>query len=217
VLWVTGSEGIGKSLLAFASMRHLSSLGDEHSSVASFFFKEDVPVLQSAQNSMACQIVQLAETNTRFAEHMQARLQEDSDVSKGLETWQRFFLVPFADSSHSANLGRLYLVFDGLDETHEEQRKVILTFLADLMKQTSRVHVLVTSRLEVPPALARIGCPSISITKTKMLNDIKLVIRDQLRRLPRLNRFSTATKKAILKRVAAKADGGCTFMFRAQC
>lgn len=212
LLWISGPDGIGKSFLAYAASQKLPSRDDGHTSVAYFYFKEDFPSLQSAQNAFACTALQIAETNARYAEIVAAKLKEDGNQAKDVPTWRRFFLSIFSASSQSSSAtfssnDRLFLIFDGLDEASEQQRSIFLEFLADLKKEKSTVRALVTSRPEGIQPSKELEPIVLEATKEKMKHDIRALIWNRLNTFGRLKKFSIAAKKLIRKKVAKQADG----------
>jgi len=207
ILWIHGPNGIGKSFLAHASYQVLQQqLEKEHIYSAYFYFKEDLPFLQSTQNAFACAALQVAETCLRYAQQVALGVKKDKAKSLDVETWRRLFLSPFGDGV-SAIDDDLYLVFDGLDEAHEDERKVFVQFLTDLVKEKPRVHVLVTSRTEEGHPLEKLDPLIINTTIETVSGDIRTVIVDRLNTLPHLKRFSRLTKQEIRRKLQGKADG----------
>ncbi|KAF2107480.1 hypothetical protein BDV96DRAFT_653821 [Lophiotrema nucula] len=206
LLWIRGPEGVGKSFLVDTILQKLSQKEDTHTTVVYFHFKEDFPYLQSAHNALACATLQVADSNTRYAETVAAKLKEE-DGSAEAAMWQRFFLYPFGPGGPLSADDQLYIAFDGLDEAPEEQRKMIMQFIQDLKAKNARIRILVTSQPEQVPIVEPLEPLTIEVTKAKMLKDIKLLISSRLRTLPRLRKFSTGTKKLIRRKVGAQADG----------
>ena len=212
-LWIKGLEGIGKTFLAYASFQKIRSQEDGRASVAYFSFKEDFPYLQSVQNAFACAALQVAESNTRYAEQVANKLKDDGGKSKDISTGRRLFLSPFAIASQSSSgttvpNDQLYLVFDGLDEAREQEREAFLHFLEELKKEKSRVHILVTSRTGEAELSEELEPLVIEATKQKMLHDMRTLISTRLNTLSRLEKFSPLAKRVIRKKVSGRADGG---------
>ena len=148
-----GQEGIGKSFISHATLRLLRSQEEGHASFAYFYFKEDFAHLQFAQCAFSSAAIQIAESNAKYAEQIAAKLKEDEPNTAQTPTWRRLFLSPFGTSNAADGNEKLFLVFDGLDESNDEQRQIFYNFLADLKKEKSRVHVLVTTRTGETAAL----------------------------------------------------------------
>ncbi|KAH7128114.1 hypothetical protein B0J11DRAFT_504607 [Dendryphion nanum] len=207
LLWIRGPEGIGKSFLSHASLQILRSREESHASYAYFCFKEDFACLQSAQCAIACAAIQVAETNTRYAEQIAAKLKEDENNRYEISTWRRFFLAPFGSGNPTDSHEKLYLVLDGLDESSDQQIEVVREFLEELKNEKSRVHVLLTSRSDKSVGLEKLDPLIIEASKARMLPDIKILIWSRLQTLARLRKFSHAAKKIIRRKVAQQADG----------
>ncbi|KAF2014213.1 hypothetical protein BU24DRAFT_492906 [Aaosphaeria arxii CBS 175.79] len=201
-LWLHGSEGIGKSFLVQAALQKLSARED--ATVAYFYFKEDFAYLQSVQNAFASVAMQIAEQDAKYAESVAAKL-KDADSSPDTPTWKRFFLQPFPSSS--SNTEQLFIIFDGLDEAPEQQRQALLEFVDNLKEEASRVHVMVTSQPTSLNNVEELNPLTLEVTKELMTQDIRYLVRDRLKSLARLRKFSLPTKKYIRKRVVAQADG----------
>lgn len=204
LLWLKGDEGMGKSFLAYSAVQELRTLQDERNCYAYFYFKEEHPYLQSVQNAFASAALQIAESNNKYAEQVAASIREDSGKSLDTSTWERFFFSMFPSKDKSA--GRLFLVFDGLDEAHIQQGGIMTQFLSDLRLGNANISVLVTSRPEDEPIL-QLSDPSVmEITKQVMKPDIKALVKSRLHTLPRLRKFSHAVQRAIARKVVKQAD-----------
>jgi hypothetical protein len=203
LLWVKGTDGIGKSFIAHASIEKLQARDNGANSVAYFYFKEDYSYLQFAENAMACAALQVAETNIRYAEQIAVKLRDDGENATSTPTWERFFLSVFGASSGSDHL---YIVFDGLDEAPKDQQRLLLEFLKGVTTTKSRVHIMVTSRVNTE-GIGELDPLTMEVTKEKILGDMRRVIRYRINTLDRLKKFSS-TGKAIIRRTVLKhADG----------
>ena len=130
-------------------------------------------------------------------------------------TWKRFFFSQFpgtTSKSHSSN-EHLYIILDGLDEALDQEKLILMQFLADLKKEKPKVSVLLTSRQEEIPGMESLKPLIIDVNKENALADIKTLIRRRLHTLPRLRKFSPALKRRILRKVAKKADSTYIFSF----
>ncbi|CAN9232776.1 unnamed protein product [Alternaria alternata] len=159
---------------------------------------------QSMQNAFASAALQIAESNSKYAEQVAAMIREDSSESTELSTWKRFFLSMFPGDNRSGS--RLFLVLDGLDEAHVQEGGVLTQFLTDLKHQGANVSVLATSRPEDKPTLQLLQPSMIDITKQEMKSDIKMLVKSRLQTLPRVRKFSPHVKKAIARKIVKQAD-----------
>jgi DNA replication protein DnaC len=207
LLWMKGPDGIGKSFLAHASLQKLPTRDEGSNSIAYFYFKEDFPYLQSAQNSFACAALQVAEANTKYAEQIAAKLKEDAENATSTPTWERFFLTVFGTSpSGTSSSDHLYLIFDGLDEAPKEQQELFLEFLKNISEAKSRVHIMVTSRPSVE-AFKEVYPLIVEVTKEKVLGDMRMVVGNRINTFGRLRKFSPRAKAIIRRTVLKHADG----------
>ncbi|CAN9159371.1 unnamed protein product [Alternaria alternata] len=193
--WIDGAY----SVIEMLRLRH-----NEHTSLAYFYFKEEHPYQQSMQNAFASAALQIAESNSKYAEQVAAMIREDSSESTELSTWKRFFLSMFPGDNRSGS--RLFLVLDGLDEAHVQEGGVLTQFLTDLKHQGANVSVLATSRPEDKPTLQLLQPSMIDITKQEMKSDIKMLVKSRLQTLPRVRKFSPHVKKAIARKIVKQAD-----------
>jgi hypothetical protein len=204
LLWLRGAEGIGKSFLAYSVIEMLRLRHNEHTLLAYFYFKEEHPYQQSMQNAFASAALQIAESNSKYAEQVAAMIREDSSESTELSTWKRFFLSMFPGDNKSGSW--LFLVLDGLDEAQVQEGGVLTQFLTDLKHQGANVSVLATSRPEDKPTLQLLQPSIIDITKQEMKSDIKMLVKSRLQTLPRVRKFSHHVKKAIARKIVKQAD-----------
>lgn len=204
LLWLRGDEGIGKSFLAYSAVQELRLHQNEHDCLAYFYFKEEHPYQQSMQNAFASAALQIAGSNNRYAEQVAAKIKQEPSESAVMSTWERFFLSVFPSDNKLG--GRLFLVFDGLDEAHVQEGGTFTRFLSDLKRLNASVSVFATSRPEDKPTLQLLQPSILEVTKHEIKHDMKTLVRDRLRTLPRVRKFTKATKAAILREVIKHAD-----------
>ncbi|KAF1951108.1 hypothetical protein CC80DRAFT_553779 [Byssothecium circinans] len=205
LLCIRGSDGTGKSYIAQATAQKLSSQNDSHRSIVYFYFQGDFSHSRSVQNALACAALQIAESNSRYAEQIAAGIKEDTgkDAKEDEEsTWKRFFLSMFKkDSDHHVSI-----VLDGLDEIEEKEKKLVVQFLDKIRAEKSKISVLVTSRLDDGSVLDPCRPLVVDVTKEKIAQDLKVLIWHRLKTLPRLKKFSHTVKKVILRKIFKEAD-----------
>ena len=204
LLWLRGTEGVGKSFIAHTTVQKLRKTQDEHTCVAYFYFKEEHPYLQSRQNAFASAALQLAESHNKYAEQIAAKIKDGAGKPDNVSTWKRFFLSEFPGGDKSTH--RLFLVLDGLDEAYLQDGGVLTQFLSEMKRKNAKISVLATSRPEETPALALLQPSVIDITKQDIKSDIRILVKRRLQTLPRVRKFSPAIKKAITRKVVRQAD-----------
>jgi len=204
LLWIRGSDGVGKSYIAHATARKFLPQTDTHRNVVYFYFRSDSSYSMSVQNAFVSAALQISESSSRYAEQIAAKIKEDAgkDASKNtLSTWKRFLLPMFIkDGEH-----HLYMVLDGLDEIDEKEKKTLVQFFEEMIAEKSKISVLVTSRPEVS-ILDHLNPAVVDVAKEKIAQDLKALIRHRLKSLPRLKKFSHPVKQVILRKVVKTAD-----------
>ncbi|EEH16587.1 hypothetical protein PABG_06674 [Paracoccidioides brasiliensis Pb03] len=207
-LWISGDAGFGKTCIAFSLARELteSVASEPKTSVAAFYFQSDQAELRSVSNAMSSIIIQIAKRNTSYCEQVSSEIgKSDGDVdidNWSTDLWERFFQSKFGSKSNN----RLFLVIDGLDEISAEDRVKFLGLLAQVRKESLNMHVLFTSRTDIPSSPKLLQPLEITATKDKLLPDMTLLVKDRLKRLPNLYALHKKTKRKILSRVLEKAD-----------
>jgi len=204
LLWLRGAEGIGKSFLAYSTVQQLRLHQSDHDCLAYFYFKEEHPYQQSMQNAFASAALQIAGSNNRYAEQVAAKIKQEPSECADMSTWERFFLSMFPSDTGTG--GRLFLVFDGLDEAHVQEGGIFTQFLSDVKQRNTSVSVFATSRPEDKPTLQILQPSILEVTKHEIKHDLKMLVKDRLRTLPRLRKFTLTTKTAIRREVVKHAD-----------
>ena len=204
LLWLRGAEGVGKSFLAYSAVQQLRLHQSESDCLAYFYFKEEHPCQQSMQNAFASAALQIAGSNNKYAEQVAAKIKLEPRESADISTWGRFFLSMFPSDIETG--GRLFLVFDGLDEAHVQEGGTFTQFLSDLKHRNASVSVFATSRPEDKPTLQMLQPSVLEVTKHEIKQDMKILVKDRLRTLPRVRKFTRTTKTAITREVVKHAD-----------
>ncbi|KAI4612829.1 hypothetical protein J4E80_006884 [Alternaria sp. BMP 0032] len=204
LLWLRGAEGVGKSFLAYSVVQELRLRQSEHDCLAYFYFKEEHPYQQSMQNAFASAALQIAGSNNRYAEQVAAKIKQEPSESANMSTWERFFLSMFPSDNDTD--GRLFLVFDGLDEAHVQEGGTFTQFLSDLKHRNASISVFATSRPDDKPTLQILQPSLLEVTKHEIRPDMRMLVKDRLRTLPRVRKFTRTTKTAITREVVKYAD-----------
>lgn len=204
LLWLKGTEGVGKSFLAQSIIEHLSEGQDEHTCVAYFYFKEEYPYMQSRQNAFASAVIQIADTHPKYAEQVADDIKENAKNPNNISTWKRFFLSRFPGGEKATD--RLFLILDGLDEAYLQKVGALTEFLSDLKRKNSNISVLATSRPEEAAVLGALEPSIMEVNKDNIKRDIRELVKRRLQTLPRVRKFSAAIKKTIVRKVEQQAD-----------
>ena len=210
LLWVQGSPGQGKSVLAKVALKNLEDrvLGG-NLVVIYFFCFQKKEYFGHATDILQALIIQLIDCQELF-QHLPTRYIEDDS---------KFFTAPFASlwvlfQKLLLNIGdrQVYCIIDTLDECMEDngQRSDVLRNLVELMSREQKpIKVLLTSR----PGEQDINA---ELQKFPPLNlqahteDLRAVINSQVEKLPS-DSYDDKLKREIEKCLNAQA--GTTFLW----
>ncbi|QSS59362.1 hypothetical protein I7I51_08797, partial [Histoplasma capsulatum] len=163
-LWISGDPGLGKTCVAFLLSKELteSAASDPKTSVAAFYFQDDQAEFMSLSNAMSSIIIQIAGGNGSYCEQASSEIGNDGvDADDWTDLWERFFQSKFGnESSH-----RLFLIIDGLDQIPTNDRSKFLELLARIRKESLKIHVLLTSRVDIRSSPKSLQPLEIIVTK----------------------------------------------------
>ena len=216
LLWVSAPAGMGKSTLAYTVVRSLQNelIGDSHTSVAHFFFREDSERRYASQMLRSCAL-QIASRDNSFREEVVAdvqiyeKRQKDRTANVDLpddqtKMWELLFKAKFTKATRR----RLVLVLDGVDEVDEDDRKYIDMILDEVSGSSDQsIQVLFTSDpASFSPGNEATKVQVLGITKELLLPDIRTIITERLKGLSRLRKLSGFAKRKIVARLSKQAD-----------
>jgi hypothetical protein len=204
ILSIRGPDGVGKSFLAYSVLQRLLENDPDSSNTAYFYFREGAEFLGKMEDAFACCAIQLAESNSRYAQYVATKLRENAVKPIDIPVWTRFFTSVFKSSTH--NLGRLYLIFDGLEEIEDSERELFVRFAEELAREKPKISLLITSSPMGRLAIEHLQPSFVDVTKKKITPDLKTIVKHRIRTLPRLTRLRLAVKKAIARAVVEHAD-----------
>lgn len=195
VLWVHGPPGCGKSILCSAVVDHLLEASHRY---AFFFFKHDSQQksIGNMLRSLAYQIA-LEVSSYRHALADLARSGVRLNHSDAPTIWKRVYLSVLS----SLEIGRLYWVLDGIDESESSKQVVELMSATSGFKSPPRI--LLSSR--PLPTIAqcfqvanrRIPVRGFAFSSNK---DIRLFVAEEIEYLPSDKGFKAQTVNEILER-----------------
>lgn len=206
-LWICGGPGFGKSSLAYATAETLKKSHEGHSrtTVASFYFKEDFDNLRGVRYALCSSVIQIAEHDPIYCEQIAAEIEKDSNRWEDDVLWARCFGTRFNSKTES----HLYLILDGIDELKEDERETLLNLLPKVTAESLNIHVLLTCRSDIQPALEQFYPATVWVTKDKILDDMQRIIEARIKALPRLRKFTQHTKRRIVNKLKFGSDGAC--------
>lgn len=203
-LWIVAEEGMGKSFMAHAIIDHLEKMSTlEKSSITWFFFKEDSGNVQSVDNALACAVWQIAESDSKYCQKVGQELKRIGNLDDDVSVWDRLIAKNYPPGGDE----RLILILDGLDEAPAEQINSLFQMLFQIPKERLKIKVLLTRRPTFTPPCDLDTCARIDVTRDLISADIERLIKARCESLPQLSKFSRRTKKGILRRITARADG----------
>ncbi|KAF4826841.1 hypothetical protein CGCTS75_v008733 [Colletotrichum tropicale] len=199
VLAITGSPGTGKSHLAFSVYQALKSEeatkdSSGRSCVAQFYFREQNESLSSFTNGVISVINQVAEQSPELCESMYAEIVRDaSQIDRGSsnDLLRKVLGVAFGSGSK----GRLFLVFDGIDEIADKDFALFEHALKISMVYTARPDICIQGSSSDPPL-------KIEITREKQMDDLRTIIWACINSSNALKKFS----RAVEQRIADKTE-----------
>ncbi len=222
LLWLSGDAGLGKSCLAFSTVRELKKLvaeqspaGGARASVAYFYFRNEHEELRSVVNALACTVAQIARQSVSYCEQVAADLSGslpgakpfDLQSSNVSELWDRFFASKFKKGSDA----HLFLILDGMDEADVEEANHLFELLWKIREDKLHIRVLLTGRPELHDRLNTVnvtqsGLNTLEVTKEKIAEDMQLIIRARLKTQSKLRKFRAQARKRITNKLLQKAD-----------
>ena len=210
LLWIEGSPGQGKSVLAKIALKHLEDwVPGKNCAVIYFFCFQQEEKFRRATDILRALIIQLIDCQELFQCLPTGYIEDDS----------KFFTAPFANlwdlfQKLTSKFGdrSIYCIIDALDECSQDngQRSELVRNITDLVS-TGRMHVkfLLTSRSgeqDINAGLQRF--PHLNLQARK--EDLKAVINSEVNKLPS-HSFDDERKKELEKELRAQA--GTTFLW----
>lgn len=117
--------------------------------------------------------------------------------------WAKAFNERFRPDSDA----RLYLFLDGVEELKEDERKLLFNLLPKITANKLKIHILMACRPEIQAVVKNLRPTTIWITKDKIADDLQKIAAARVKTLPRLRKFSHATKRKIVQKLRENSDG----------
>ncbi|KAK0759434.1 hypothetical protein N5P37_007622 [Trichoderma harzianum] len=216
LLWLHGKAGSGKTIMTSKVIEYLESMND--SMLAYYYFSFRNKDSQSLRNMKCAILVQILkglsvphpDNENKFFIPRAFRSLYDTHFPSKTPPVEELdsVLIEVIDLSEET-----FLIIDALDECDSEfVRGEAITFLASLLgKVKSKLHILITSRLEVDieTKISQISIPttSVALHATDVDRDIRKHLRALMREEDSFKAWSHALKERVIEHLVQNADG----------
>ncbi|KAL6694397.1 hypothetical protein J3F84DRAFT_43507 [Trichoderma pleuroticola] len=216
LLWLHGKAGSGKTIMTSKVIEHLESTND--SMLAYYYFSFRNKDSQSLRNMKCALLVQILkglsiphpDNENKFFIPRAFRSLYDVHFPSKTPPMEELdsVLIETIDLSEET-----FLIIDALDECDSQfVRGEAITFLASLLgKVKSKLHILITSRLEVDieTKISQVSVPtsSVALHATDVDRDIRKHLRALMREDDSFKAWSHALKKRVIEHLVQNADG----------
>ncbi|PKS12614.1 hypothetical protein jhhlp_000822 [Lomentospora prolificans] len=215
LLSVEAPAGMGKSTLSYTVVKALQDeyIGDSTTSVAFFFFREDVDELTTAARMLRSCAIQVATRDVRYREEVLTDLQLQTGYEQESneefnqdheQLWQQLYKKKF----HKKSGRRLVMIVDGVDEAEPPTREFLEEIFREVCSSKDlNIQILYTcdpTVFQIDPDT--VPAKTFSLTKEHLLPDMKNIIVTRMKGLSRLRKLSQKTKRKIVMRLTRQAD-----------
>ncbi|KAF3073002.1 hypothetical protein CFAM422_004984 [Trichoderma lentiforme] len=210
------AAGSGKTIMTSKVIEYLESMND--SMLAYYYFSFRNKDSQSLRNMKCAILVQILkglsvphpDNENRFFIPRAFRSLYDTHFPSKTPPMEELdsVLIEVIDLSEES-----FLIIDALDECHSEfVRGEAINFLASLLgKAKSKLHILITSRLEVDieTKISQLSIPTslVALHATDVDRDIRKHLRALMREEDSFRAWSHALKKRVIEHLVQNADG----------
>ena len=205
-LWISGSQGCGKTYLAAGVVEHLQTKFDDQkrTAVASCFFSDDRDESASVKRALIEAILQVARIDKSYGKSVLGDLDEedprDFQDSSVEDIWEQFFVKYYSQVSNSSSM-KLWLIMDGLDTAMDldRARSDLLKLIGSISTQGLAIHVMLLGQPSLSPDVRELipesDCGIIEISSENNSGDMALFIDSQMgeRRFKTFNAETLAT------------------------
>ncbi|KAF4455179.1 NACHT domain [Fusarium albosuccineum] len=158
-LWCSGKMGSGKTILTQVSNHHiLTDKSTPESQVTFFFPRFDEAESLRTETILRCIARQMVNIEDVSGDTMQFLKDIQVDEAVDSQDLARFLLHLLSSTKRPT-----WIIIDGLDECHKEDRRELIEGLASLASAGSHVKIFVTSR-ETAPLLIKTAYPGLEQT-----------------------------------------------------
>ncbi|KAH8691320.1 hypothetical protein BGW36DRAFT_388130 [Talaromyces proteolyticus] len=200
LLWVYGPAGTGKSILASLVIDSLTK-NDECTAYA--YFKGEDKIMQQSTSQVLSMLVKQLCWNIDVLPHRVLELYQKLEKNARQPTFDDLKLLFTECVRH---IGKVFVVFDGLDEFDERHRRQLLGFLCAEDTQQENVKFFVTSRWERDIKQAFIRCKYLKVESlSRTQSDLEKVVRHRVTN--ELSYISPDLQEEVIKSLIEKSGG----------
>ena len=210
LLWVTGSAGCGKTVLASFISRYMIEVNSD-SLVCKFFCDEKIEQHRSPLVLLKSIIFQIVSKRKRLWRLVRKAFGMGGSrfFSQFDALWNLLLQIARAEKKY-----QITIIIDALDEFEKDARKSIVSRVAELLSygDTTLVKVLITSRPNAETAIDFQACSphltqlSLEESREDIDNDIRCVVHYRLERLVQTGACMPLVRESVEKTLVTKAD-----------
>ncbi|OGM43950.1 NACHT and TPR domain protein [Aspergillus bombycis] len=215
VMFISGNPGAGKSYIVANMISHLLELHPQGvhntslTSVGFFFFKDDNPGTRSFHQALRDLALQISKNDPVYLKHLAAI--DDYEAISTLESaWRLLFVEYFVRNPNVDS--NVYILFDGVDEALDDERRTFLSLAKDLYDsaQESHLQLAMIGRPHISDQLLEgleVEVPTIHVTTQKNSKDINQYIHTSIKKSVVLRRVSAKLRQEIVEKLSVRAEG----------
>ena len=190
-LWISGSQGCGKTYLAAGAVDHLQTTYKDYkgTAVASCFFSDDRDESASVARALIDSVLQIASTDNRYAKSVLADI-DDGDPRDWQKAsvdyiWEQFFVKYYTHSSESSS-AKLWLIVDGLETADNTDHALsdLLKLFGSIKASGISIQVLLlgqpSSSQDVTDNIPESDLATVEISSDKNSGDIALFVESKM-------------------------------------
>jgi hypothetical protein len=211
VLWLSGGPGCGKSHLSTLAIKHIlqkaAQQGLRATSLGYYYFHDNDQRKQSVLSALCAIVYQIADRDEIYRMHAALACRRSPAIAMAtIDTVWKDFIVPEYGPQSS---GRLYLIFDGVDEAAREDIKEFISLLRDSLRDGLRAQVLFVGRPDMDSfvqKLDKMSMNAIEISSEMNAEDITRFIEvkyDEYITIPKVK----GLREKVITTLREKANG----------
>jgi hypothetical protein len=178
-------------------------------SVGYFFFKDDNPDTRSFNQALRDIAYQMSQNDPAYAKYIALTCDSAREIGSLHSIWRTMFVDYFLGKKTVKS--SVYMLLDGMDESHAESREQFLELIKDLHKASkARIQIVMLGRpqlIEEFEMTAEITPPTIYVWALNNSNDIVHYIESSIKKSASLKRSPKALQVEIIEKLSSGAQG----------